>query len=289
MDILISHKTEYLYEEPSPHSIQVLRLTPRSHAGQRISRWSVSGNGRRDLPEVEDAFGNVMHTLTVSEPHDRVRILVSGEVYTSDTGGVISETFETQPTMVYLRETDLTEPDEAIQDLAAPLAGAAAKDSLDAAHQLMKAVHEAVRYEVCETTVGTTAAEALAAGTGVCQDHAHVLIAAARTLGLPARYVSGYLAAGSGDETYEASHAWAEILIESLGWVGFDAANCLCPTERYVRLAHGLDYHGAAPVIGVKRGGGPEDLKVSVQVRPAGWQGQSQSQSQSQGSGGASQ
>ena len=106
------------------------------------------------------------------------------------------------------------------------------------------------------------------AGTGVCQDHAHVFVTAARLLGLPARYVSGYLFVEDGQE--DASHAWAEVAVEGLGWVGFDVANQISPDERYVRLAVGLDYREAAPISGVRRGAGGETLEVDVSVTDQG-------------------
>jgi transglutaminase-like putative cysteine protease len=100
----------------------------------------------------------------------------------------------------------------------------------------------------------------------VCQDHAHIFIAAARTLGIPARYVTGYLVL-AGQATSEAHHAWAEAWVEALGWVAFDIANRICPTERYVRLAAGLDAGYAAPIVGSRRGGSTEELDVSVEVQ----------------------
>ncbi|MBN8890137.1 MAG: transglutaminase family protein, partial [Rhodospirillales bacterium] len=138
-------------------------------------------------------------------------------------------------------------------------------------HALMGAVHGRVAYVVDATTQQTTAAAAFADGRGVCQDHAHIMIAAARALGMPARYVTGYLLLeGDEAEASVAHHAWAEAWVEELGWVGFDAANCLCPTDRYVRLAVGLDAASAAPIRGVRRGTGAEHLCVDVAVRLAG-------------------
>jgi transglutaminase-like putative cysteine protease len=112
----------------------------------------------------------------------------------------------------------------------------------------------------------TGAAEALADGKGVCQDHAHIFIAAARTLGIPARYVTGYLVMADPGPA-AAHHAWAEAYVEALGWVGFDVANRMCPTERYVRLAAGLDAGYTAPILGSRRGGAGETLDVSVAVQ----------------------
>jgi transglutaminase-like putative cysteine protease len=137
-------------------------------------------------------------------------------------------------------------------------------------HALMEAVHERVEYDIAATHAATTAAQAFDAGRGVCQDHAHILIGLARSIGIPARYVTGYLVldeAGDGAvRDAAAHHAWAEAMIPDLGWVGFDPANCLCPTERYVRLTSGLDAASAAPIRGVRRGLGRESLVVEVSV-----------------------
>jgi transglutaminase-like putative cysteine protease len=123
-----------------------------------------------------------------------------------------------------------------------------------------------VEYETGVTDSLTKAEEALGAGHGVCQDHAHIFISACRVGGVPARYVTGYLLTdGVSDE--EAHHAWAEAWVEGLGWVGFDVANNVCPTDRYVRLAAALDASYAAPIRGSRRGGGEERLEVEVRVQ----------------------
>jgi transglutaminase-like putative cysteine protease len=171
---------------------------------------------------------------------------------------------------VFLRPTPLTEADRGIEALARRCAR---EDRLSTLHAILDTLHETMAYEPGTTESGTTAAEALAAGRGVCQDHAHVFISAARTLAIPARYVTGYLLTGEGQAV--AHHAWAEALAPEIGWVGFDPANGQCPTELYVRLAIGLDAVGAAPVRGVRLGAGREQLQVSVAVS-----GQSQRQQQ---------
>jgi transglutaminase-like putative cysteine protease len=136
---------------------------------------------------------------------------------------------------------------------------------LDRLHHLMALVRDRVAYEAGTTHAHTTAADALAEGRGVCQDHAHVFISAARVLGTPARYVNGYFVSG-GDGPSEAHHAWAEAWVEGLGWVGFDPANAMCPTDRYIRLNTGLDALSAAPVRGLRRGDSEESLDVIVEV-----------------------
>ena len=123
-----------------------------------------------------------------------------------------------------------------------------------------------VTYIPGETDVDTTAAQALDAGSGVCQDHAHIFAACARLAGLPARYVSGYLCATDDGNQQQASHAWAEALLPGLGWVAFDPANATSPHAGYVRVAIGRDYMDTAPVRGLRTGPGEERMAVRVAV-----------------------
>ncbi len=171
------------------------------------------------------------------------------------------------------------------EDLARPLIERKNDEGAIAAlHALMWALHNAVAYEPGYTDMETTAGEALARGSGVCQDHAHLFIAGARVLGLPTRYVSGYLYCEpdmNGRGAALASHAWAESFVDDLGWVSFDTTNSRCATDAYVRLAVAFDYAGAAPIRGVRRGGGIEEMTVRVQVVQQ--QGRSQTQGQTQG------
>jgi transglutaminase-like putative cysteine protease len=141
-----------------------------------------------------------------------------------------------------------------------------ARDPIDRMHVLMNAVRDKVDYAIGVTNAHTSAAEALSDGQGVCQDHAHIFISAARVMGVPARYVNGYFLTDT-DEPSEAHHAWAEAYIEGLGWLGFDPANGICPTDQYVRLACGLDAGSAAPIRGTRRGGTDEVLDVLVEVQ----------------------
>jgi transglutaminase-like putative cysteine protease len=130
-------------------------------------------------------------------------------------------------------------------------------------------VTDAIAYRPGVTHAHTTAAEALALGEGVCQDHAHALLALARLRGLPARYVSGYLFADAAGQAHEAAHAWAEVFVAGLGWVGFDPANRCCPDDRYIRLGSGFDAQDAAPIRGIARGGGQEAMDVTVAILQA--------------------
>jgi transglutaminase-like putative cysteine protease len=133
-------------------------------------------------------------------------------------------------------------------------------------HALAEIIRGAVTYETGRTDADTKAEEAVEAGHGVCQDHAHIFIAAARLLGYPARYAGGYLMMNDRVEQ-EAGHAWAEIHVAGLGWVGFDVSNAISPDERYVRVATGLDYAETSPVSGMRFGAATESMDVKIQVQ----------------------
>jgi transglutaminase-like putative cysteine protease len=265
MRIRIRHTTRYRYDRAIDHAAQVIRLTPHDHEGQRVLSWRIADAAGRTLPGFEDGYGNRCHLSTIARRHEESAIVAEGEVETADTNGVVRGAADPLPPLFFLRQGEATRPDAAIEALAFAHRGVA--DPVESLHRLMLDVRARIAYEIGSTSVVTSAAEALARGHGVCQDHAHVLISAARLLGYPARYVSGYLWDGVRAEPTEASHAWAEIRIEGLGSVGFDAANGISPTETYVRVASGLDYADAAPVRGVRRGGAAETLAVSVEVQ----------------------
>lgn len=265
MKLRISHETVYRYDLPIRNLVQSLRLTPSIFEGQRVHDWQIDVSGGLKGPGFRDGAGDWIEGWTVRGPVDHVTVSVTGRIDTRDTAGVLRGHRELINPLAYLRDTAATVADAAIQDLARDASRGAA-DALDQAHRLSRAVTDAIRFRPGVTETHTTAAEALALGEGVCQDHAHALIAAARSAQMPARYVSGYLHSTIDGEPHDAAHAWAELFIEGLGWVGFDAANACCPDERYVRLGSGLDAGDAAPIRGVALGNGSEELAVLVQV-----------------------
>ena len=274
MKIEIRHVTTYRYATPARYAIQSLRLTPPSFDGQEVRTWTITAPGFETHISYRDALGNQVHLTSINTPHDGIVIEASGIVETEDRAGIVRGLAEVAPRRVFLRETPKTAPDKAIRDLAKSVShGRIPKDPLDCLHSLMGAVGDAVAYEIGTSHTHTTAAEALAEGKGVCQDHAQVFISAARVIGIPARYVNGYFHAGT-LAAAEAHHAWAEAWVDGLGWVGFDPANGMCPTERYVRLACGFDAASAAPIRGTQRGGANEDLDVRVEVEQQGAQQQ---------------
>ena len=267
MRIRVAYETAYAYQSPVRAAIQLLRVTPREHAGQRVARWRVDVDADGRLRRGEDAFGNVQHTFTLGTPATALTVRVSGEVDVSDTAGVLGAAAERFPPGVHLRPTPLTAADAALADFAEAAVAGAGSEPLPRLHALMAAVGERIAFQTGTTDARTTAGEAFALGRGVCQDLAHVFIAGARRLGHPARYVSGHLLRD--DPEQQAAHAWAEAWVDRLGWVGFDPVNGVCPTERHVRVAAGPDYLAAAPVRGARSGGGTETLTVRLSVSDA--------------------
>ncbi|WP_374388466.1 transglutaminase N-terminal domain-containing protein [Brevundimonas sp.] len=274
MRIRIDHSTRYAYARPARFIVQMLRLTPKSCESQQVRDWRIETDVDARLRRGEDAFGNVVHSLYTERPTDALTIRVTGEVATVDTGGVIRGQNERLPPTVYLRDTPLTHADGGIVDFAKAIPEG---ETLDRMHRLMGAIHRDVAFEVGSTSATHTAADAFAQKRGVCQDHAQIFIACARKLGVPARYVSGHLNRLDGQHDQDAAHAWAEAWVDGLGWVGFDPANGICPTDQYVRVAVGLDALGATPIRGTSYGGGVESLTVALHVRPV-QQGQQQHQ-----------
>ena len=338
MRISVAHEAHYRYDMPSTGVIQMLRLTPRNHTGQYVVDWRIEISADCRLEPQEDAFGNIVHAFSTDGPLAELHILAEGEVETQDTAGVVRGAVERFTPSLFLRETPLTRADEAMAAFAAQIRGAppgepGSDNTLAVLHRLLTRLDDDFTCDAAFERPETTAASAFAAKRGSCRDLAHVFITAARALGVPARFVSGYLCYpsdagdqaslgnsrntgsagdatsplardknGRGDEPdgEEAlagervilvdvpdgagdagdglacgpGHAWAEAHVAGLGWVGFDPANRICVTDRYVRVAIGLDRLGAAPVRGAHFGGGREAVAYRLMVSQAGWQAQ---------------
>lgn len=275
MRIKVTHETTYRYARPPASVTQILRLTPRNHEGQYVIGWRIDVSRDCQLHAHEDAFGNLTHTFTLAGPLDALTIAIEGEVDTQETAGVVRGQVERFPPELYLRETSLSAPNPDIMAFADAVKGSVPEgDALGVLHALLERVHREVAFDTDATHPATTAAEAFALGSGVCQDLTHIFIAAARHLGVPARYVGGYFRRADGVHAQEAGHAWAEAHVSDLGWVGFDPANGICVTDAHVRVAVGLDYLGAAPTRGTQSGGAGETLEVALHVAQASWQAQ---------------
>ncbi|RDK03054.1 transglutaminase family protein [Paraburkholderia lacunae] len=260
MYLTIRHDTSYRYEATVHYSIQQLRLTPASGASQVVRRWSIDAPGKLDA--TFDAYGNALHTLVINKPHSEIHLHVAGEVETiALIDGRLPDNVGPIPLEHFTCATRLTEADAAVRELAESVPVLTTPGGLI---ELSEQIVQRVKYRPGITEVTSTAAQALALGNGVCQDHAHLMLACCRTRGIPARYVSGYLEPG--DVPQSASHAWVDVWLDGLGWISVDVTHAGFASERFCRLAVARDYEAAAPVRGRRIGGLEEQLEVSVTV-----------------------
>ncbi len=264
MKLSIRHTTRYSFAEPVVHALQRLRLTPKETQGQEILDWAMEYDNAQPELEYDDQHFNTVTLVAVDPGATDVTITCKGTVKTEDNAGVIGRHSGHLPLWSFLGQTKLTKPGPKLRALIRALPHSP-DDKLEYLHVLSAAIQEQVRYETGQTNVTTSAEQAVEAGHGVCQDHAHIFIGAARAADIPARYISGYLMMNDRIEQ-EASHAWAEAHIDGLGWVGFDISNGISPDPRYVRVATGRDYRDAAPVTGISFGSTEQLLTVDVAV-----------------------
>ena len=265
MRVSIDHMTTYRFEAPIGGALQELRLTPSDEATQRVESWQIEVDGGRRQVSFSDHHANETILIALDAGVEAATVRCVGIVETTDTGGVTNHQRGYAPRWLYLRPTQLTAPGPNLEQLVEHF-DRRGTDPISQMHALSAHVREQIDYEPGWTHVATTAEDAIAAGRGVCQDHSHVFLAAARSLGVPGRYVSGYLVM-SDQPDQEATHAWIEVWVDGLGWLGLDVANGISPDERYVRLAVGLDYREAAPVSGIRFGEGDERLGVTLQIQ----------------------
>lgn len=281
----IDHVSRYRYERPVRNCVMAVCLRPQDDERQQLLRFDLSTDPPAPHNAEPDGFGNVKHVLNIHREHGSLAIMahsivvmapmdappesLSGgwdalraEADAFDTWDFVQPTALTQPTAAlaaFMRRNGLDAPD-----------GAPGGDPLPALHGLMAAVHDGFSYVPGNTSVGSPIDEALETGKGVCQDYAHVMLAAARTWGVPSRYVSGYVDIGGGEggeARAGASHAWVECRLPGLGWVGFDPTNRCPADQRHIRVATGRDYRDVSPTQGVLQGGGASALDVEVRVR----------------------
>jgi transglutaminase-like putative cysteine protease len=287
--LTVSHTTRYVFSEKVSHGLQRLRLKPKSTHGQEVIEWDMDLVGARPEAEYDDQHHNHTALVSIEAGAPEVVVTCRGTVRTIDNNGVTGLHIGHMPLWCFLRPTTLTRAGNKVRSLVASV-DADRGDTLAFLHALSRTIAEHVEYLPGMTDVDTTAEQVLAAGQGVCQDHAHVFISAGRLLDIPMRYVGGYLWM-DGKVEQEAGHGWAEAYVDGLGWVGFDISNAVCPDERYIRVATGCDYSEAAPVTGIAVGAGETHLNVHLSVdrkllgdqQQSSTGGQQQQQQQSRG------
>ena len=272
MRIRISHEMAHRYAPGARMLIQNLRLTPHGFDSQYVLDWRIQVDVDSALRTGEDAHGNIVTTFSHHGPAiEKLTVSAGGEIETTDAAGVVRGAVERLPPEMYLRNSPLANVNGALREFANG-AAAGASDPLDAMHRLMIEVHRTTTFEPYKTDDPESAVEAFALRRGRARDFAHIFIACARFLGVPARFVGGYRAAAdAGGEA--GAHAWTEAHIARLGWVAFDPTICLCADARYVRVVIGFDGQDGAFVRSAQ-GTSEDTVETAVRVAQSGVQSQ---------------
>jgi transglutaminase-like putative cysteine protease len=279
----IRHLTEYRYAAPVRESVMELWVQPQKNARQRLISFDLELDPPAQLFSYVDAFANAVYHFDVPQPHDlltiRSRALVETEppeelpeALDGGEWGRLNSHFVQGECFDFLKPNGFVTETAALKAFAKShhIDDLRHNDPLSAVRDLCGAIYEAFEYEPGVTRADSPIDDTLKAGRGVCQDFAHIMIAICRSWGVPARYVSGYLFTdrNEGDRSDpDATHAWVEVFLPSLRWVGFDPTNNVIAGERHVVVAVGRDYADVPPSRGVYKGEADSELAVGVSVR----------------------
>jgi transglutaminase-like putative cysteine protease len=279
----VTHTTRYEYDTTVSQCQSEMRLTPRSLPHQHLLSWAVTTlPASASRSQHRDYFGNDVTTLTILEPHDRFTTTATS-VVAVDAVPPVASTITWEAARARLASHDQPDTAAAFElvfsspyvPVARPLLDYAratfdaGRPLVDAVTELSRRIHQDFKYTPRATTIDTPLLDVLEGRKGVCQDYAHVMIGALRSLRLAARYVSGYLRSGADYQGSEASHAWVSVFVPGAGWLDVDPTNDVCPGIGHVTVAWGRDYGDVTPVRGVALGGGDQRVEVVVRVEPA--------------------
>jgi transglutaminase-like putative cysteine protease len=277
----IKHTTLFAYSQPIRESVMELRMRPRSDCDQRCLEFSLDTTPEARPQSYVDYLGNVVHHFDIPSTHQQLRVdAISLVQVTSrpawpaslpkDAWAEIDRLGACFENWDWLVPSEFAKPTDRLRALAEELRATRRDDPMSLLRELNTALHRTLAYVPRSTRVDSPIDECLEKRRGVCQDFAHVFVALARLLRVPARYVSGHIfhhVGGHGGEA--ASHAWAEALLPELGWVGFDPSNSAVVAEDHIRVAVGRDYQDVPPSRGVYKGVAESQLTVQVEVSQA--------------------
>jgi transglutaminase-like putative cysteine protease len=263
MRLRVEHTTVLSYDEPIVEGYTELRLRPREGEGQQLTSFLLGTDPLAPFHTYRDGYGNQVSHFDLLAPHERLIVTARSEVETAlapaqaDRGLSLLDRFD------FLAPTEYAPFTDPVRAFAEPCG--VEGDAFATANRVLWAVRRHLRYESGSTDVTTSADEALARGVGVCQDFAHLTLAACRLLGVPARYVSGYVFA-PGSASSAASHAWVDVFADRQGWLSLDPTHDRAQGPEHVRVAVGRDYADVPPTRGVFKGNAKESLSVTVRI-----------------------
>ncbi|KAB2908986.1 MAG: transglutaminase family protein, partial [Kofleriaceae bacterium] len=280
----VRHRTVYRYAKPIERSTHLLRLTPRFDRLQEVLEHALTVSVPCQSVDFEDVFGNRVRRLHIDAPWTEMVIESTSKVRVSDVAPLDFRTLKTRSTIPlvwmpwqrqimapYLLPPELPESQlDELTEYAMSFVKRNDFDLLDTLLDINATIFKEYTYRQGSTTVFTTAFEVYANRRGVCQDFTNLFICLARLLGVPARYVCGYIHCPPGVTNTvqsEASHAWVQLYLPHVGWKGFDPTNGILTQTEHIRVAVGRNYIDATPTSGtIYVGGGPETLEVDVKV-----------------------
>lgn len=264
MILKIKHQTKYNFSSPVPRLIQSIKLYPSKCKNQKIIHWNITSSTGLLEKSHQDALGHKIHNIYSKELEGNQIIVSEGKVETKDFQGVMHGLDDKVNPLCFLRHTDLTKPGSKIKELSKKINKK--KDDIKFCHNLNLLVSEVIDFKTGLTNNQTTAESSLLLAKGVCQDFAHILISLSRLFEIPARYVNGYLMDDNNTNNYS-THAWVELYIRNLGWIGFDPSHKKCIDEKYIRVSCGYDFLDASPIKGVKLNYlGGENLNFNLDI-----------------------
>jgi transglutaminase-like putative cysteine protease len=278
------HTTHYSYSLPVATSVNEARLTPRELPFQKVRSSAIDVRPEpASISARKDYFGNAVQTISVFEPHEQLTVTASSVVEvlpwqpelpltpawneTRDLLAAHTQSDDCLAAFEFTFDSPFVRRSRELADYARPSFDPG-RPLFDAARELTARIKQEFRYEPRSTTIDTPVSTVLEKRAGVCQDFAHLMIGALRSLGLAARYVSGYLRSGPDLQGAEASHAWVAVFIPGSGWAYFDPTNDCVPSESHLVIGWGRDYGDVTPLKGITLGGGEESISVAVRVRP---------------------
>ena len=264
----IKHKTIFEFETAPESVFQRLHLTPLANSNQKIVQWDIAIEGGSIELNAHDYHGNCVLLCQHSLKSNIMKIVCSGEVEVKDTNGIVGMHDNSIPLALFNNFTPLTNFGPFTKKLKREILNFQASNNygeLDVLHELSSRISKKIQYTKGQTNIDTTAEMALKLGLGVCQDHVHAFLSVTRLLGFKSRYASGYLMMND-NTVQEASHAWAEVYVSNLGWVGFDVSNGISPNDQYVKLATGFDFSDVTPFSGIRYGDGNEKVSTRITI-----------------------
>jgi transglutaminase-like putative cysteine protease len=281
MHYTIRHVTRYTYDAPISESVMEVRMQPRSELCQRCLRFELVTLPRTGVQAYVDPAGNIVHHFDIPGRHSQLTLTAEAIIefvgcpdetieLSMDDWARIDAAAATAEEWDYLHDSAFARSTPLLVAFEASLGIGRAQDPMTTLRALTRAIHDALEYRPKTTRVDSPIDEALESRAGVCQDFSHIMIALLRRLGVPARYVSGYLFHEHEDRSATgATHAWVEALLPGVGWTGFDPTNDVLAGKRHIRVAVGRDYADVPPTRGVYKGNARDELSVSVDVSQA--------------------